>query len=155
MCQKPPTESHIAKVDNMNAATIERLASATLDGSMPFPEIVGHLIEEGVEYYLVDYRALNFTFYGAAGGIVVAPLLFEGLPEVNATFDVPNLRAAIRDSQSNGQKFRDFSVRAARAGVQSYFAFLRGKRVLYLGRQGDQHVEWFPGAAPTDARPHI
>ena len=109
------------------------------------------MIEEGVEYYLVDYRALRFTFYGAAGGIVVAPLLFEGLPEVGETLDVPDLRAAVRDSQVNGQKFRDFSARAMRAGVQSYFAFLRGKRVLYLGRQGDQHVEWFPGAAPTDA----
>ncbi len=32
------------------------------------------------------------------------------------------------------------------AGVQSYYAFLRGKRVTYLGRAGDEHVEWFPGA---------
>ena len=134
----------------MNAATIEKLASATLDGSMPFPEIVGRLIEEGVEYYLVDYRALRFTFYGVAGGVVVAPLQFEGLPEINETFEPAGLRAAILDSQLRGQKFRDFSARAMRAGVQSYYAFLRGKRVLYLGRQGDQHVEWFPGAAPTD-----
>ncbi len=135
----------------MNAATIRRLASATLDGSMPFPEIVGRLIEEDVEYYRVDYRTFQFTFYCAFGGVVVAPLQFEGLPEVNEAFDLPGLRAAIRDSQSGGQKFRDFSARAMRAGVQSYCAFLRGKRVLYLGRLGDQHVEWFPGAAPTDA----
>jgi hypothetical protein len=31
--------------------------------------------------------------------------------------------------------------------VQGYFAFLSGKRVTYFGRQGDQHTEWFPGAA--------
>lgn len=135
----------------MNAATIQKLARATLDGSMPFPEIVGRLIEEGVEYYLVDYRSLQFTFYGIDGGVVVAPLQFEALPEVNANFDLAGLRAAIRDSQAHGQKFRDFCVRAMNAGVQAYYAFLRGKRVLYLGRQGDQHVEWFPGAAPTDA----
>jgi hypothetical protein len=36
------------------------------------------------------------------------------------------------------------------AGVQGYFAFLRGQRVTYLGRQGDQHTEWFPGAKPQD-----
>ena len=30
-----------------------------------------------------------------------------------------------------------------RGGVQGYFAFLRGQRVTYLGRQGDQHTEWF------------
>jgi len=118
---------------------------------MPFPEIVGRLIEEGVEYYLVDYRALRFTFYGVTGGVVVAPLQFEGLPEVSEAFEASSLQAAIRDSQTRGQKFRDFSARAMRAGVQSYYAFLKGKRVLYLGRHGEQHVEWFPGAAPTDA----
>jgi hypothetical protein len=135
----------------MDAERIRRLAAATLDGSMPFPEIVSRLIEEEVEYYLVDYRALRFTFYGVSGGVVAAPLQFEGLPEVEFNFELSDLRAAIQDSQSHGQKFRDFSSRAMAAGVQSYYAFLRGKRVLYLGRQGDQHVEWFPGAAPTDA----
>ena len=135
----------------MNAENIQRLAAATLDGSMPFPEIVGRLIEEAVEYYRVDYRSLQFTFYGVTGGVVVAPLLFEGLPTVNSNFNLANLRAAIRDSQAHGQTFRDFCARAMNAGVQGYYAFLRGKRVLYLGRQGDQHVEWFPGAAPTDA----
>jgi len=31
-------------------------------------------------------------------------------------------------------------------GVQGYIAFLRGKRVTYWGRTGDQHTEWFPGS---------
>jgi uncharacterized protein YbcV (DUF1398 family) len=135
----------------MDAQKIQQLAAATLDGSMPFPEIVGRLIQEGVEYYLVDYRALRFTFYGVAGGVVVAPLQFEGLPEVNPKFELSNLRVAIHDSQVRGQKFREFCSRAMAAGVQGYYVFLSGKRVLYLGRRGDQHVEWFPGAAPTDA----
>ena len=39
---------------------------------------------------------------------------------------------------------------AMAAGVQSYFAFLRGQRVTYLGRTGDQHTEWFPGAGPRE-----
>jgi hypothetical protein len=26
---------------------------------------------------------------------------------------------------------------------------LRGQRVTYIGRQGDQHTEWFPGARPV------
>lgn len=135
----------------MKTSTIQQLAKATLDGTLPFPEIVGRLIDEGVESYRVDYRALHFTFYGAAGGIVVAPLSFEGLPQVHANFDRAGLRAAIRDSQSQGQAFRDFCVRALNAGVQGYEVFLRGQRVVYVGRLGDQHVEWFPGAAPADA----
>ena len=135
----------------MNAATVESLAAATRAGSLPFPEIVARLLAEGVEYYVVDYRLLQFRFYGAEGGVVEAPLPIEGLPAVAPAFDLAGLRAAILDSQTRGQKFVDFSRRAVAAGVQSYFAFLHGRRVTYLGRRGDQHVEWFPGAAPTDA----
>ena len=36
-------------------------------------------------------------------------------------------------------------------GMQGDYALLRGKRVMYLGRQGEQHTEWFPGARPPDA----
>ncbi len=135
----------------MNATTIEQLALATVTGSLPFPEIVGRLLEEDVEYYVVDYRSMQFRFYGAQGSIVETPMAIEGLPGVPKVFDLPSLRSAILDSQTMGQEFKDFSRRAMLAGVQSYFAFLQAKRVTYLGCQGDQHVEWFPGAAPTDA----
>jgi uncharacterized protein YbcV (DUF1398 family) len=135
----------------MNANIVRQMAAATLSGHLPFPEIVGQLIAEGVEYYRVDYVARELVFYSGEGAVVVAPLTFEGLPSVSAEFDGPALRAAILDSQSNGQEFRQFSRRAVEAGVQSYYAFLRGTRVTYIGRQGEQHVEWFPGAKPTDA----
>jgi uncharacterized protein YbcV (DUF1398 family) len=46
------------------------------------------------------------------------------------------------------QPYREFTRRAMPAGVQGYIAFLRGKRVTYWGRTGDQHTEWFPGAGP-------
>jgi uncharacterized protein YbcV (DUF1398 family) len=133
----------------MNANSISELAKVTLSGALPFPEIVKRLIAEGVEYYQVDYALLQFTFYGSDGGVVVAPLTVEGLPEIAREFNGPELRAAILDSQQNGQKFTRFCARAMAAGVQSYYAFLRGARVTYLGRAGDHHVEWFPGA-PRD-----
>ncbi len=135
----------------MNANEIVILAKAALDGSIPFPEIVGKLIANGVEYYHVDYATGSFTFYSASGAAVVAPLTFERLPSISEDFDVDALKAAILDSQQHGQKFRTFCERAIQAGVQGYIAYLRGKRVTYFGRQGDQHTEWFPGARPHDA----
>lgn len=134
----------------MNANEIALLARSTQNGSMPFPEIVGQLIANGVEYYHVDYAAGSFTFYGASGAVVVAPITIDDLPPIADSFDVAALRVAIIDSQQHGQKFRDFCSRACRAGVHGYFAFLRGKRVTYFGRQGDQHTEWFPGTDPKD-----
>lgn len=135
----------------MNADLVQQMARVTLAGDLPFPEIVGNLLAEGVEYYRIDYVAKQMSFYSSAGSVVVAPLTFENLPAVAADFNGPALRAAILDSQRNGQEFRQFSHRAVQAGVQGYYAFLRGQRVTYLGRQGEQHIEWFPGAKPPDA----
>ena len=135
----------------MNANVISQLGQATVTGAMPFPEIVGKLMAEGVEYYHVDYATLQFHFYGTEGGTVVVPLLLDALQPIAPRPDNAALRAAIADSQRNGQKFKDFSRRAVEAGVAGYFAFLSGKRVTYFGRQGDEHVEWFPGATPSEA----
>ena len=135
----------------MDANQLLKASEATLTGSMPFPEIVKDLIANGVEYYFVDYASKSFTFYSAEGAVAHASLSFEDLPGVSADFNKEALRAAIVDSQQHGQKFRDFCKRAVAAGVQGYFAFLRGQRVTYFGRQGDQHTEWFPGAKPSHA----
>lgn len=133
----------------MKSELIVEAAKDTLAGTAPFPEIVAKLIEAGVEYYHVDYVLMRKTFYGARGDAAVTTITYEGMPPVAAEFDAGELRAAILDSQQNGQSYRDFSRRAMTAGVQGYFAFLRGQRVTYWGRTGDQHTEWFPGASPT------
>jgi uncharacterized protein YbcV (DUF1398 family) len=135
----------------MNPTEISALTRATLDGSMPFPEIVGKLIANDIEYYHVDFVSRSFTFYSVSGEVMSVPMTFEKLPSISEDFDPAALKAAIGDSQQNGQKFRVFCERAIKAGVQGYFAYLRGKRVTYLGRQGDLHTEWFPGAQPGDA----
>lgn len=133
----------------MNTAVISDTAEATLAGTISFPEVVAALIAAGVEYYYVDYIALSKSFYDGSGAIVRTPITYENLPPVSEEWNADALRAAIYDSQTNNQKYRDFTIRAMRAGVQGYFAFLKGKRVTYLGRLGDQHTEWFPGAGPN------
>ena len=130
----------------MNANLITETARKTLDGTLSFPEVVGRLLEAGVEYYHVDYVGRRRTFYGSEGEMVVTPLDYEGLPGVGPEFDAAALRSNVLDSQRNHQPYREFTRRAMVAGVQGYFAFLRGKRVTYWGRQGDQHTEWFPNA---------
>lgn len=136
----------------MNANHLHTLGLATVSGAIPFHEIVMRLIDEGVESYHVDYATLRMRFYGAEGGSVEVPLMLDAADPIAGDFDTAALRAAIVDSQQHGQKFKDFSRRAVAAGVAGYFAFLRGRRVTYFGRQGDQHIEWFPsGDAPAHA----
>ena len=133
----------------MNSKIIMEVSNATLNGTLSFPEVVSRLIATGVEYYHVDYVGLQKTFYSATGDRVITPITYENLPSVAPELDSEALRAAILDSQTQGQKYRDFTARAMKAGVQGYIAFLRGQRVTYLGRAGDQHTEWFPGAKPN------
>lgn len=131
----------------MNTTLIEQTAQAVAAGTISFPTVVGQLLAAGVEYYHVDYVRHLQTCYSGSDEVHVAPLDFD-VPRIAATFDAAALVVAIRDSQLRGQNFPDFSVRAAQAGVQGYTAFLRGQRVIYQGRMGDQHIEWFPGANP-------
>ncbi|BBE51080.1 hypothetical protein OYT1_ch1532 [Ferriphaselus amnicola] len=135
----------------MESNIVAEAAHATLNGSIPFPEVVRRLVETGVEYYHVDYVALQMTYYSASCGVLKTPINYEGLPSVASEFDLVGLRAAILDSQQNGQHFRDFTQRAINAGVQGYIAFLVDQRVTYWGRGGNQHTEWFPGAQPGKA----
>ncbi len=118
---------------------------------MPFSGIVGRFILNDVESYHMDYATRSFTFYSASGAVVLAPIIFEGLPPIAEEFDVAALKTAILDSQQHGQKFRAFCGRAMQAGVQGYMAYLRGKRVTYFGHQRDQHTEWFHGVRPNEA----
>lgn len=133
----------------MNIESIVETSHGTQTGAISFPEAVARLSAAGVEYYHVDYAEMRKTFYGPSGPAVVTPIAFADMPAIAPDFDRPALQEAIRDSQQHGQTYRDFSRRAMAAGVQGYFAFLRGQRVTYLGRVGDQHTEWFPGAGPA------
>ncbi len=130
----------------MNANIIRAMAGATVDGSVAFPHIISELLAQGVERYQVDYITRTFTFYSAVDGVVTAPIAFEDLPAIATTFDAVALEAAIVDSQQNNQKFRAFSQRAMNAGVTGYVVYLSGQHVVYFGRKGEQHTQWFPGA---------
>lgn len=134
----------------MNTEIIHETVHRTHAGTISFPDVVRSLLAAGVDYYHVDYVAARQTCYAAQGDVTVTtPMPFEELPAVATDFNAAALKANIHDSQRHGQSYRNFTRRAMAAGVQGYFAFLRGQRVTYFGRQGDQHTEWFPGAQPA------
>ena len=57
-----------------------------------------------------------------------------------ALTSMSQLCAAILESERHGQQYRDFNRRAMEARVQGYIASLRGQRVTYWERGGDQHT---------------
>jgi len=132
-------------------AQLSSLIAASLNGALSFPALLGALAQAGVVAYRIDYSARQWRFYGAQDDTLDLPLALPDLPPVAPVWDVSALRAAILESQTQGQSFADFSARATRAGVQAYQVFLQGQRVLYQGRHGDTHLEWFPGAQAAHA----
>jgi uncharacterized protein YbcV (DUF1398 family) len=66
------------------------------------------------------------------------------LGPIAAEFDNAGLVAAIRGAQADTVRYPEFVKRSTAAGVIGYWAFLTGKKVIYFGRKGEQHIEEFP-----------
>ena len=133
------------------------VARATLEGSesgrMTFPDSLRALAEAGVDGYAVDFRRSTRTYYRPDG----EPLELKTEPTptpVAELFDAAVVRQAIGEAQSlaPGYTYQGFCAKVAGAGCAGYLVSLVGKRVLYYGRTGETHTEYFPGARPAVGR---
>jgi uncharacterized protein YbcV (DUF1398 family) len=129
------------------------VARAVLEGSesgaMSFPQSVRMLMEAGFDGYGVDFRRATRTYYMPDGESI--ELEIKRTPEpVAARFDAAAIKEAIREAQAlvPGYTYKDFCTKVVRAGCAGYLVSLPGKRVLYYGRTGETHTEYFPGTQP-------
>jgi uncharacterized protein YbcV (DUF1398 family) len=127
----------------MSKQAIHETAIATQQGKMTFPQVVQALLTAGVESYLVDFAAGQKTHYLEDGTTVTMPMILKPGP-IAPEFDGGALVAAIRGAQADTVRYPEFVKRSTTAGVIGYWAFLTGKRVIYFGRKGEQHIEEFP-----------
>ncbi|HEU0124329.1 MAG TPA: hypothetical protein VFQ91_27615 [Bryobacteraceae bacterium] len=130
-------------MDTTEIAAVMRESQA---GKLIFPAVVERLLAAGVESYFVDFAKATENFYGVEGGTYAEPMHLPGGP-VAADFSAAGIREAIRAAQGDRIRYPEFVERARAAGVAGYWAYLTGRRVLYLGRKGEMHVEEFPAAA--------
>jgi uncharacterized protein YbcV (DUF1398 family) len=131
----------------MSKQVINELAIATQQGKMTFPQVVKGLLEVGVESYLVDFAAKQKIHYLTDGTTQTVPMILEPGP-IAAEFSSVDLVGAIRGAQADTVRYPEFVNRSTAAGVIGYWAFLTGKRVIYFGRKGEQHIEEFPKPQP-------
>jgi uncharacterized protein YbcV (DUF1398 family) len=127
----------------MSKQVILELALATQQGKMIFPKVIQGLLEVGVESYLVDFAAKQKIHYLTDGSTYTVPMILEPGP-IATEFNGADLVAAIRGAQADTVRYPEFVKRSTAAGVIGYWAFLAGKRVIYFGRKGEQHIEEFP-----------
>jgi uncharacterized protein YbcV (DUF1398 family) len=129
----------------MNTQVMHEVSIETQEGRMTFPQVVGELLEVGVESYFVDFAAGRKTYYLASGEAYAEEMILE-LGPVAEEFCSEGIVAAIRGAQADTVRYPEFVKRATTAGVIGYWAFLAGKKVIYFGRKGEMHVEEFPKA---------
>jgi uncharacterized protein YbcV (DUF1398 family) len=132
----------------MNAhvkTVVEDCTKASDEARLAFPQIVQNLMAAGVERYHADLLRAEKTYYWPDGGShVVAAHGLDRMPA--AAFSAAGVEAAVRASQAGRITYKEFCVRIAEAGCVDYIVSLAGRRAVYFGRTGENHVEMFPGA---------
>jgi uncharacterized protein YbcV (DUF1398 family) len=122
-------------------------AGLSAAGTIHFGEVVSRLQGAGIERYHADYSRQETTYYTPEGGSCTVPMEPEEMP-IAGTFSAAQIEMAVRQAQRGEIMYPQFTRQALAAGCVGYFVQLSGRRVQYLGRNGEIHTEWFPGARP-------
>jgi uncharacterized protein YbcV (DUF1398 family) len=125
---------------------IEQCAAMSAAGTISFGDVVGRLMQAGVERYHADYSRMENTYYLPGGESHVVPIRHDESLSVAAAFSAEAVEASVRQAQRGEIVYPQFVRQTTAAGCVGYFVLLTGKRVQYFGRNGEVHTEWFPGA---------
>lgn len=127
------------------AGAVRDCAALSASGRIHFGEVVQRLTAAGIERYHADYTRMETTYYTAQGDSCVVPLAHESA-RIGEAFSKELIEAAVRKAQRGEIMYPEFTRLALEAGCVGYFVQITGQRVQYLGRKGEIHTEWFPGA---------
>jgi uncharacterized protein YbcV (DUF1398 family) len=131
----------------VNSNLIHEVMTESQAGRLIFPEVARRLLEAGVESYFCDLARGEETFYMTDGTTQVETMTLP-LSAIAKEFSSTGIVTAIRGAQMDTIRYPEFVRRSTAAGVIAYWAFLTGRKVIYFGRKGEQHVEEFPRAQP-------
>jgi uncharacterized protein YbcV (DUF1398 family) len=122
------------------------MSRASDEERVTFPEGVKALMEVQIERYHADLVAGRKTYYLPDGGFEEVEV--DKVGGAALEFSAAGVEKAVRAIQRQQIAYREFCRLIADAGRVGYFVSLAGRRAVYYGRTGDEHVEWFPGAKP-------
>jgi uncharacterized protein YbcV (DUF1398 family) len=122
---------------------IQSTFEASNNGNIHFGQVIGQLIQAGVESYHIDYRCGRASYFLPNGDTL--ELRFEKPKRgVHDTFDANAIRSAILGAQLGKVMYPEFKQLTQDAGCAGYTVWIAGRHVTYFGRQGETHVERFP-----------
>lgn len=124
-------------------ALIREATDGSTEGRIHFGQVIGLLMQAGVESYVADYRTQRTTYYLPDSDTLS---LDTPMPDVDIAtdFDAAALQAAIRGAQQGSVMYPEFKKLSRQAGCTGYTVWIAGRHVSYYGRKGETHVERFP-----------
>ncbi|MDR0483666.1 MAG: DUF1398 domain-containing protein [Alphaproteobacteria bacterium] len=128
----------------MDIVVIKSVQKAFINHTLSFPEGIGKLITAGVQWQYVDFIQMLTTSYSADNNYFVSEIAFNEKVFVADTFNAEAIKQAIKLSQEQNLPFFDFYKTSVNAGCIGYHIFIAGKKVVYYGRKGESHTEFFP-----------
>jgi uncharacterized protein YbcV (DUF1398 family) len=131
----------------MNIREIHDCLNASF-ANTPFPIVVARLTEAGVHTYRADLIRLRKAYYGDGTATEEAEMPLADAPAIAAEFDAAKVESTLRAIQGRKIGYADFLRGIMAAGCANYVVYMKGKRVDYIGRDGQTFTEYFPGAKP-------
>ncbi len=128
----------------MTPEILDQCTTGAFDGSVPFPETLRRITEDGVEWYSANLIFGMKTYYAADLSHYQTAWPNWTTPQIADAFCAESVSAAIRDSQAKRITYQEFLKRIAEAGVVYYTVHLVGRKAIYFGRHGDSFIEPFP-----------
>ena len=132
-------------------AVLHECSERSVAGNITFPEVIGKLMEVGIESYHADLYRREKTYYAADGDSHVESETGLDAKVFNAGAVAKELhpnsvKETLRQIQHKEIDYQQFLRGILSAGVANYCVYLTGKRAVYIARNGDEYVERFPGA---------
>jgi uncharacterized protein YbcV (DUF1398 family) len=127
----------------MDITVVKECTAASLAEQITFPEVVMKLAAAGVERYILDLVGKNKLTFGTQGETHKAELAFDRVA-IPVHLDAVAIKRTITDIQQGRIKYQTFLKQIMAAGCSHYEVFITGRKAIYFGRDGGQHIENFP-----------
>jgi uncharacterized protein YbcV (DUF1398 family) len=131
----------------MNPKVIEESIALSLAAKIKFPEVVKRLQAEGIERYIFDLVGLKVHFFSTNSEFYTLSLAYKATP-VALHFDAASVEKSVASRQKGEITYVQFLDQIIAAGCTHYEVYIAGKKVIYFGREGSQHIQLFPGVKP-------
>jgi uncharacterized protein YbcV (DUF1398 family) len=128
----------------MDNKIIDECSQLSLSEQITFGQVVQKLIVAGVQRYIANLVGLQKLHFGTKDETHNCSLKLNHNQTIDDSFDADKVRSAIIDIQHGRIGYQEFLRLIMEGGCTHYEVFLKGKKAIYFGRDGDFYIEAFP-----------